>query len=77
MELNKDYINTFEALYRLNTSDNGKIEELFQRIKIHLIETKLFTPTEIIKSIKYAAQFNIRYIYDPFKNIPPRISKNI
>ena len=62
MELNKDYINTFEALYRLNTSDNGKIEELFQRIKIHLIETKLFTPTEIIKSIKYAAQFNIRYI---------------
>ena len=61
IELLKDYYNTFNDLYRLNTSNEDKLNKLYNDIKKNLIETKYFSPSQIVSAILRASQLNNRY----------------
>ncbi|EAY13876.1 ankyrin repeat protein, putative [Trichomonas vaginalis G3] len=61
MELNKDYVNITDALYKLKTFDEAEIERIYQDIKTKLIESKKVSPSYIIDMISVAMSYNLRY----------------
>ncbi|EAX89958.1 ankyrin repeat protein, putative [Trichomonas vaginalis G3] len=62
IDLSKDYCNTFCALYRLNTQDEAEIDKIYKQIKIKLIDTKMFLPSQILEVICNVAKLNNRYM---------------
>ncbi|EAY22028.1 ankyrin repeat protein, putative [Trichomonas vaginalis G3] len=62
MELNKGYINTFNALYNLKTFEENEIDKIYQDIKLNLIETKILFPDQILEAIGVASKFNNKYL---------------
>ena len=68
MEMNKGYIDAFDALYKLNTNEEDQLNKIFEKIKINLIESKICTPSYICKKIITASMLNIRY-YSSYMSI--------
>ncbi|EAX95618.1 hypothetical protein TVAG_047160 [Trichomonas vaginalis G3] len=62
LELNKSYVDTFNALYKLNTSNESEIKKICKDIKNNLITTKYFLPMQILRIIAIAAKYNNSYI---------------
>ena len=66
-ELTKDYSESFRALYRLHTFDEGEIDKIYQNIKSKIIETKIISPPKFVESISNAIQHNNRYLKSYFR----------
>ena len=62
MELTKDYIDTFDTIFRLTTLNEDEIDKLYNDIKSKLIETKKVPLSDIFKAIQMAALYNNRYL---------------
>lgn len=62
MPLFKDYNDTFNALYQLKTNREEELNEIVDKIKIHLINTKLFSPSNICMSLFTVMIFRNRYL---------------
>ncbi|EAY15353.1 ankyrin repeat protein, putative [Trichomonas vaginalis G3] len=62
MEINKDYIDAFDSLYRLKTFDSDKIDQIYNKIKNVLIESKMFPPSIICEIISSIIKYNNRYL---------------
>ena len=62
MAICKDYIDTFNTLYRLKTNDESQINRIYNDIKNNLIETKAFLPSKILEIISVASIFNNRFL---------------
>ncbi|EAY17136.1 hypothetical protein TVAG_303550 [Trichomonas vaginalis G3] len=56
----KDYIDTVDSLYRLDTIDENEISALYKQIKANLIETKILTPEGVRQMISRACFINSR-----------------
>ena len=56
------YIDAFDALYKLNTSNEDEINKIYQKIKTQLIEGENLSPSLICNKIENAARLNNRYI---------------
>ncbi|EAY20005.1 hypothetical protein TVAG_402610 [Trichomonas vaginalis G3] len=61
MERNKDYVNAYDALYKLSSSNEDQIDKIYQDIKINLIETNVFPPSQMLANIIDISKFNNRY----------------
>ncbi|EAY08861.1 hypothetical protein TVAG_050960 [Trichomonas vaginalis G3] len=57
----KDYIDTIDSLYKLNTNEEEKISDIYSKIKANLIETNIITPSRVIKIISNACCYNSRF----------------
>ncbi|KAI5531293.1 spectrin binding [Trichomonas vaginalis G3] len=66
MELCKDYHEAYTALYMLKSSDETKINQVYEGLKNKLLDTKVVTPAQMCKSISNAAIFNNKYIISYF-----------
>ncbi|EAX88824.1 hypothetical protein TVAG_025920 [Trichomonas vaginalis G3] len=62
MEIIKDYNDAITAIYRLKTYKEEEIETIYQLIKRNLIETKFFTPSQIIHIIESVSIYNNEYM---------------
>ena len=62
IEINKEYIETFRAIYRLATLNEAKIDKIFKIIKNNLIETKIFSPNRICSTIYKVVKYNNRLL---------------
>lgn len=54
----KDYVNAFNALYRLHTYDDVEIEKIYREIKKVFIDSELYEPIQILEIISDAAIYN-------------------
>ncbi|EAY10155.1 hypothetical protein TVAG_088700 [Trichomonas vaginalis G3] len=57
----KDYVNAFNALYRLHTYDDVEIEKIYREIKKVFIDSELYEPIQILEIISDAAIYNNGY----------------
>ena len=62
----EDYSSTINELYMLKTDDEEEIQKLFEKIKTKLIETNIFTASQIINEISIIIQFRNRYLKSYF-----------
>ncbi|EAX94882.1 hypothetical protein TVAG_370530 [Trichomonas vaginalis G3] len=57
----KNYIDTFTALYQLKTENKEELNSIFKLIKTNLIDSKIYLPQNIVKTILDIIPFNNRY----------------
>ncbi|EAY06644.1 hypothetical protein TVAG_322640 [Trichomonas vaginalis G3] len=61
LELFKDQTNTTDEIYKLKSFNEADLKKIYKDIQIYLIETKIYTPSEILLMISKASKFNCRY----------------
>ncbi|EAY01517.1 hypothetical protein TVAG_107760 [Trichomonas vaginalis G3] len=61
MSLYKEYNDTFEALYTPRTNNEEMLDKICNDIKINLINTKYFEPSDILKILGSLQKYNNRY----------------
>ncbi|EAX94175.1 hypothetical protein TVAG_315810 [Trichomonas vaginalis G3] len=57
----KYYIDSYNALYQLKTENEGELNSIYKMIKTELIDSKNYSPQNIIKDILSIIPFNNRY----------------
>ncbi|EAY01009.1 ankyrin repeat protein, putative [Trichomonas vaginalis G3] len=62
----KYYIDPYNVLYQLKTEKEEELKEIYQMIKIELIDSKRDQPENIIRIISHIIQYNYRYIKSYF-----------
>ncbi|EAY09112.1 hypothetical protein TVAG_230720 [Trichomonas vaginalis G3] len=62
----KDYIDLTDAIYKLKTLDEDKINEIYNEIKSKLIETGIISASQNFKMIETAMKYNICYFKSYF-----------
>ncbi|EAY05419.1 hypothetical protein TVAG_197200 [Trichomonas vaginalis G3] len=62
----KDYIDLTDAIYRLKTLDEDKINEIYKNIKSQFIEKGIMTALQTFKMIDTAMKYNNRYFKSYF-----------
>ncbi|EAX87444.1 hypothetical protein TVAG_375470 [Trichomonas vaginalis G3] len=60
MDICKDYNDTFTSLYTLKAYNQAEIDKIYKDIKFKFIETKLFSPFEIMTILSNAFIYNNR-----------------
>ncbi|EAY04032.1 hypothetical protein TVAG_055180 [Trichomonas vaginalis G3] len=61
IELNRDYIETISAIYRLRAVDDKEINKIYKEIKTKIIKTKKMKLCNILEDIKIASVYNNRH----------------
>ena len=59
--IDKYYIDSFNALYQLKTENVGDLNSIYKMIKTELIDSKKYPPKRIIGDILYIIRYNNRY----------------
>ena len=62
----KDYIDLSDAIYKLKTLDEDKINELYKEIKIKFIEKGIISASQNFKMVETAMKYNNRYFKSYF-----------
>ncbi|EAX91611.1 ankyrin repeat protein, putative [Trichomonas vaginalis G3] len=62
MEIHTGYNDVFDALYRLKTNDEEKLNAIFKKIKQNLIDSYQIPPDAIITEISQLSIYNNRYM---------------
>ncbi|EAY20427.1 hypothetical protein TVAG_110390 [Trichomonas vaginalis G3] len=62
MEIFTGYIDVYNALYRLKTNDEEKLNEIYKKIKQNLIHSYQIPPDEIVTDISFILIYNNRYV---------------
>ncbi|EAY22746.1 hypothetical protein TVAG_476750 [Trichomonas vaginalis G3] len=60
MDLCKDYNETFDKLYKLNTFSEVEIDKIYESIKTYLLDTQICTPSSICETISALVHYRIR-----------------
>ncbi|EAY02995.1 hypothetical protein TVAG_325670 [Trichomonas vaginalis G3] len=62
----KDYIDLTDAIYKLKTLDEDKINELYKEIKNQFIEKGIISASQNFKMVETAMKYNNRYFKSYF-----------
>ncbi|EAY01508.1 hypothetical protein TVAG_107670 [Trichomonas vaginalis G3] len=62
MEIFTGYNEVYNALYRLKTNDEEKLNAIYKKIKQNLIDSYQISPGEIINKISELSIYNNRYM---------------
>ncbi|EAY03952.1 ankyrin repeat protein, putative [Trichomonas vaginalis G3] len=62
IDLYKDHISAMDALYKVNTYNEDEIDQIYKKIQMNLIKTKLLSLSWILKIISNISIFRNRYM---------------